>query len=349
VRIDGTVIARAIDRWGAAPRVLRDAFGTVDPDAVASVVSAFCHQHLGSLVDAYEFFSGGVGTVHGVRLVDGRRVAIKVHGADVELDFLTAVQRTQAVIADSGIAAPRPLLAPTPIADGVAMVEELLDTGVAVPAHDADQRARMAADLSRLITLATPHRAAFGDHKGWFTGAEETLFPAPHDRRFNLEIPGGELIDELAGRARATLRAWQGPLIVGHADWRVENLRYHAGALSAIYDWDALVVRPEAALVGESGAIFTTDWSRTDRCRIPAAEETSAFVADYETARGRPFTAGERELAHAALVYQTAYLARCQWSDMLTGMGRHKPVAAPATLPSDGFIGRLVALAPGVA
>jgi hypothetical protein len=349
MRTDGTAIARVIDHWGAAPRVLGDAFGTVDPDAVASVVSAFCHQHLGSPVAAYEFFSGGVGTVHGVRLVDGRRVAIKAHRADVELGYLTAVQHTQAVIADAGMAAPRPLLAPTPIADGVAMVEELLDAGVAMPAHDAEQRARMAADLRRFVVLATPHRAAFGDHKGWFTGAEDTLFPAPHDRRFNLEIAGGEWIDELAARVRATLREWQGPLIVGHADWRVENLRYDAGALSAIYDWDALVVGPEAALVGQLAGIFTTDWSQADRCGIPAAEEVAAFVADYETARSRPFTAEEHELARAALVYQTAYLARCQWSDMLTGMGRHEPVAAQATLPSDGFIGRLVALAPGVA
>jgi hypothetical protein len=347
--LDGTVIARVIDRWGTAPRVLSDAFGTVDPDAVASVVSAFCHQHLGSPVAAYEFFSGGVGTVHGVRLADGRRMAIKVHRSDVELDFRAAVQHVQTVIAGAGRAAPRPLLAPTAIADGVAMVEELLDAGAAVPAHDAGQRARMAADLHRLITLATPHRAAFGDRRGWFTGAKDTLFPPPHDRRFNLGIPGGEWIDAIAGRARATLRAWTGPQIVGHADWRVENLRYDAGALSAIYDWDALVVRPEAALIGQLSAIFTTDWSQTDRCRIPTAEETSAFVADYEAARGRPFAADERELAHAALVYQTAYLARCQWSDMLTGMGRHDPVAPPAARPSDGFIGRLEALSTGVA
>lgn len=347
MHIDGTAIARVIDRWGAAPRALGDAFGTVDPSAVAAAVSAFCRQHLGSAVEAYEFFSGGVGTVHGVRLVDGRRVAIKVHRADVELDFLTVVQQIQAVIADAGMAAPRPLLAPTPIADGVAMVEELRDAGVAVPAHDAEQRTRMAADLRRFVALATPHRAAFGDHRGWFTGAEDTLFPAPHDRRFNLDIPGGEWIDTLAGRAQATLRAWQGPLIVGHADWRVENLRYDAGALSAIYDWDALVVRPEAALVGQMAGIFTTDWSQTDRCHIPAMEEVDAFVADYEAARARPFSAEEHELAHAALVYSTGYLARCQWSDMLTGMGRHEPVAAPTTLPSDGFIGRLVALTAG--
>jgi hypothetical protein len=40
-------------------------------------------------------------------------------------------------------------------------------------------------------------------------------------------------------------------------------------------------------------------------------EETRAFVADYETARGAPLTAAELRSAHAAAVYVRAYATRC--------------------------------------
>src|SRR5262249_50289800 len=148
-------IARAIERMGAAPRVLAETFGTVDADAVAAAVDAFCERQLGARVAAYELFAGGVGTVHGVRLPHGRGVAIKVHRADVELDYLMAVQQVQRAVGDAGMPAPRPLLAPTALARGVAMVEELLDHGMAVPAHDPGQRSRMAADLRRFVELAS--------------------------------------------------------------------------------------------------------------------------------------------------------------------------------------------------
>jgi hypothetical protein len=231
-------------------------------------------------------------------------VAIKVHRADVDAGFLGAVQQVQGAVAEAGMPAPRPLLPPTPL-----------------PARDRAQRARMAADLHRFVVLATPCLDAFGAHRGFLTGLGESLFPAPHDRRFDLTKPGAEHIDRIAERAQAELRAWGGPDVVGHADWRVENLRYDAGALSAVYDWDSLVVRPEAALVGSVAGIFSVDWNQRDVCRIPMENEVAAFVADYEHARGRPFSPPERELARAARAYQDAYLARCQWSDPLPPTG----------------------------
>lgn len=134
--------------------------------------------------------------------------------------------------------------------------------------------------------------------------------------------------------------------MVGHSDWRVENLRYAGGELSAIYDWDSLVVRPEAALAGAIAGIFSADWRAPERCRIPTRAEMTAFVTDYEAARGRPFSPAERELADAALVYQLAYGARCEWSDLLTDMGRRAPGRPPAELPRGGFLANVTELAP---
>ena len=45
--------------------------------------------------------------------------------------------------------------------------------------------------------------------------------------------------------------------------------------------------------------------------RTVSAEETRAFGADYEAARGVPLTADELRAAHAAAVYVRAYATRC--------------------------------------
>jgi hypothetical protein len=58
------------------------------------------------------------------------------------------------------------------------------------------------------------------------------------------------------------------------------------------------------------------------RC-VPSLEESLAFLADYGAARGRGFDSAEARTARAALVAATAYSARCEHSDAVTG-------AAPA-------------------
>ena len=347
MQADGAVIARAIESWGLVPRVLGAAFGTEDPDAVAAAVSAFCLRHLGAPVAEYVLFDGGVGTVHGVRLADGRRVAVKVHRGDADVSYLAAAQRIRGALAAAGIPAPRPLLAPTPLARGIATVEEFQDGGEYVPAHDPEQRARIAADLRRLVVAATPHRELLGSLRGGLTGMSETKSWTPHDRRFDFSLPGADWVDTAAERARVTLRASREAPVLGHGDWRVQHLRYAGDRLVAIHDWDSLAVRPEAALAGAIAGIFTTDWSQSDRCRIPTAEEAAAFLDAYEAARERPFSGGERELARAALVHQTAYGARCEWSDLLTDFGRRPAAAPPASLPPGGFLALLDELVRG--
>jgi hypothetical protein len=114
----------------------------------------------------------------------------------------------------------------------------------------------------------------------------------------------------------------------------VEHLRYARGALVAIHDWDSLVVRPEAALAGAISGAFTIDWTQIERCGVPTPQESEAFLRDYERARGVAFSTPERALARAALLYQTAYSARCEWSDL----------GAPSGVPPGGHLAQLVAL-----
>lgn len=88
----------------------------------------------------------------------------------------------------------------------------------------------------------------------------------------------------------------------------------------AIFDWDSVCVIPEAALVGATSISFTTDWSDPAIDPFPSLDESSAFIIEYEQARGRAFTSRERELIHAEQIYCLAYGARCDHSDSVLGV-----------------------------
>jgi hypothetical protein len=115
------LVRRSVDAWnGDLERLL---FGTDDPAAVAAVIDGFCGEQLADVADGI-FYRSGVGVVAGVSLVDGRRVVVKVHRWNVSIQRLAAVQEVQQHQADAGLPAPRPLVGPTILGDGIATVEE---------------------------------------------------------------------------------------------------------------------------------------------------------------------------------------------------------------------------------
>jgi hypothetical protein len=136
---------------------------------------------------------------------------------------------------------------------------------------------------------------------------------------FIATAPGAEWIDEIA--ARVVNERDAGERVLGHADWRVEHLRFAGGRLVAVYDWQSLSVVTEPALAGYAAHGFTADWSASPPAAVPSVDEALGFLDDYERARGAPFDEAERACARAALVYATAYGARCEHSDERLGIG----------------------------
>src|ERR1700761_4355868 len=96
----------------------RQIFGTADPGEITALVDDFCRARLGAGVAEVEFFASSAGSVHGVRLDDGRRVVVKAHRAGADVERLEAAQRVQAWLAERGFPAPRPLLGPSPLGRG---------------------------------------------------------------------------------------------------------------------------------------------------------------------------------------------------------------------------------------
>jgi hypothetical protein len=257
-----------------------------------------------------------------VVLADNRRVVVKVHRPDFLREGLDGIRAVQRMLADRGLPAPTPIGDPEALGNGIAAAEEMLTGGEPVDAHDPSVRRVLATHLFGFVEAATPMLGHVPlPLANPFGLADDQLWPTPHDLRFDFSLPGAEWIDQLAQDAYSFLRRNEtGAMVIGHADWRIENLRVDRSAVVAIFDWDSVCVIPEAALVGATSIHFTTDWSDPTTDSFPSLDESAAFIYEYEEARGRAFTSRERELVHAEQIYRLAYGARCDHSDALLGV-----------------------------
>src|SRR5664280_824388 len=337
------VITAAWLFWeGYEPRVERDVFATAEPASIVAAVDAFCRARLGSGIDHYEFYWPSVGSTHGLYLDDGRRVVVKVHRSTANLAHLAAVQTVQGHLAAAGFPAPQPLLGPTPLARGIAVAEMLLDRGAWEDAHRPEIRKLVAAGLFKQIELSRELVGVPGIESS--TARMRQLWRTPHDLRFDFPATadGAQWIDCLLAEALRRLDAEAaGEPAIGHNDWRVEHLRFAGGELVAAWDWDSLSSGLEPAFVGSSAHCFTADYRAEDLDVVPTLQEALAFIADYEVARGAPFSANEHHTAIAALVATMAYTARCEHSDALTDVGATPARPAPRCVPADSYRGFL--------
>lgn len=312
-------IRAEIATWDS-PFVELDCFGTDNADRIARMVDQFCRAHLGSGVRGYHFYHASVGSAHGIQLEDGRNVVVKVRpppeiNPNLSLDAksLEVICAVTGWLSDHGYPCPKVLLGPTPLSRGLASVEEFLDYGERGNGFDPHCRKIIAAGFAELLD----HLCSFpGDAsclKHFWRG--DPLYSQPHSKLFDFEktAAGAEWIDDFARRARQA-EAHPGPLLLGHADWRVEHLRFDNGRIVATYDWDSLACWTETELVGISAHGFTADWSGENVRRVPAADDIRAYVADYEEARGHQFSKRERQSLFAHCVYFIAYGARCSHS-----------------------------------
>jgi len=292
-------------------------FGTDEPAAVASLLERFCAQELAEPIGAV-LYRPGVGLVAGLRLVDGATVVVKVHRWNVSMARLAAIHVVQRHVADAGLPAPRPLTDPKPLGRGIACIEEHRAAGTA-DGRRPSVRAEIAAGLHRFVEAGRGLRHLEVGAPSLYRPPGAPLWPEPHSVRFDFDrtAEGAEWIDAAAVDARSRLDLSFGEPVIGHFDWRVENLGFDGGLLTAIYDWDSVAAAPEAVVVGVSAAGFSADWGPgAEPDPLPSVEEMVAFVEDYEAARGARFGPAERAQLDAANLALIAYGARCQHSDV---------------------------------
>ena len=226
---------------------------------------------------------------------------------------------------------------------GLPTAETMLPRPAPADGHDPAVRRVLADALAHFIRTASRRGVPTGlqEHPFGLPG-EHALWPQAHDPRFDFAATssGAEWIDLLARDALDRRNAHDFPQVVGHFDWRVQNLGVSDGELVAIYDWDSVTAGREPTIAAAAAYGHCHDWSIEPPAALGTVDEMFAFIADYESARGAAFTSAERAQVAAQLLYSVAYGARCEHSDArLDGSQPGDPVA------QDGLRALLIALA----
>jgi hypothetical protein len=300
VLVDG--VDKLLRRYPDSP-IIRDVLGTLDADEIRARV-----RDLEPQTAEIFFFAASVGALFGVVREDGVRITIKLHKRFQDDVYFADMQQLQSALAAAGFAAPRPLGRRQ-----TATLEEWLDDGEFRDGHEPKVRQAMARELVRFHELA--EASGVRPRRPFFPYGDEALWPVPHNALFDFAATahGAEWIDEIARAAKRVRDSGDGVELVGHTDWSAKHLRFDPELnVTAVYDWDSVDTDLEPLLVGNAAGSFTyTEELPYEIFVWPSAEESVAFMDDYEAARGTPFSAGERRSAHGACVYLRAYAARC--------------------------------------
>jgi hypothetical protein len=274
---------------------------------IARWVEALVARELGETVRGGLFAGKSVGAVFGLELASGERVVLKLFHPMMEASGLEAAQRCLELVVGRGFPAPSPrsplFRADEAITGGFyAFADGDLRDG-----HDPSVRrelARSLAELAALLEDVDPEGLPLAPTRA------EALWPPPHRSFVRLaDDPSALWIDEIGQRARAVVRSTPLPLRPAHLDWGVKNARFRGERVCAVFDWDSLHAASEAEVVGRASAEFTAQWDFPARL-TPTADESAAFVEEYQAARGRSFSLDELRVVSASGDYLVAQVAR---------------------------------------
>jgi hypothetical protein len=193
-----------------------------------------------------------------------------------------------------------------------ATAEVLIEGGSQLAMTDDSSRL-FAQALASLVTLAPPV-ASLPTLKpslpwvGWDHDQRGT-WPEPDDIEADLngQVGPGWIEDAGARVRRRLLQPSALPIVVGHADWESQNLRWVNRRLHVVHDWDSIVGQREATIAGAASAVYTATGAPNTSANV---EQSEAFLVAYARTRGHPWTDEERELAWAAGLWVRVFNAK---------------------------------------
>jgi hypothetical protein len=274
-----------------------------------ALVAAWCGQWLGVEPTDVLFRQGHLSHVMGLRLADGSAVVLKVRPASERLSACVLVQRH---LWAAGFPCPEPLAGPAPLGTLSATAEVLVEGGSQLALTDESPRL-FAHALARLVSLAPPVASLPTLEPslrwvGWDHDQRGT-WPEPDDIEADLNAHVGPgWIEDAGARVRRRLLQPSGlPIVVGHADWESQNLRWMNRRLHVVHDRDSIVGQREATIAGAASAVFTATGAPNTSANV---EQSEAFLVAYAQACGHPWTEEELELAWAAGLWVRVFNAK---------------------------------------
>ncbi|PXY21020.1 phosphotransferase [Prauserella muralis] len=275
-------------------------------DELPHWLPGWCLDQLGSHPAEALFRHQSMSAVFGLRLADGTNVVVKARADDGRAASCVAAQ---ARLAGNGFPCARPLTPVTVAGELAVHAEEFRPHGEVLHGDGPEVAVRYAEVFARLMTgLADLTVAPPLPNPRWvrWDHADPGLWPsiASLDEKDQRLVPAH--VVDTADRARRRMLAADLPRVLGHADFEAHNLRWHDHQVVTVHDWDSLAWQPEAALVGAASAVFP----KLGPATLPPVDSTEAFLAAYQDARGRSFTAEEEQVAWAASLWPAAHDVR---------------------------------------
>jgi hypothetical protein len=292
----------------------------------ATALTEWCADNLGSEPTGELFRSGYLSWVVGLGLGDGRKVVVKVRPHAERLSACVEVQRRMFAC---GFPAPEPLVGPSPLGGWSATAEVYRPGGTMLPlaGRSPDLFARA---LARLIATApsVDEAGSLEPAPAWTAWGHEEggLWPWPDDRDVDLNaVEGPAWLDDAASAVRQRLAACRSVPLIGHGDWYGGNLRWIGDEVHAVHDWDSLVAAPEAVIVGFAAAVFPALGGVGQEATI---DESAGFLAAYQQARGRDFSADEYQESWAAGLWVLAFDAKKEFASdgAIHGLDEHDAI-----------------------
>ncbi|MGI8416109.1 MAG: phosphotransferase [Nakamurella sp.] len=278
-------------------------------DDLPAWLGPWCSDQLGVGMRQVFFRRSQMSLVLGLRLVDGRAVAVKARpDENGRADSCVAAQGQLA-------ARGRPCAAPlTPVVtvQGLSMHAEQWCPGGSVLRSDtpacARRVARLFAMLMQELTRVKVPPPLPNPHWLRWEHPDAGVWPAMAflDCRDQTLIP--EFVTRTAHLAAQRLRRSDLPNVLGHGDFEAQNIRWQGEAPLVMHDWDSLSWLPEAALTGAAAGAFAS----TEVPTLAPIHSSAAFLQEYQSTRRRSFTAEEIEVAWAASLWPAAHNARAQ-------------------------------------
>ena len=310
--------------WGGwtGPVVETSVFGTREPFEIAALIERWVGEHLGSAVAAAHWYHASVGCTAALTLADGRDVVVKAHQPRFTHEYLRAMTAAQQHLVDHWYPCPAPVGVPAPLgAVGVppAWVTASTMRTTTSPTGRPDTVSAVAAlvrialefDASAHLALGPTDLAVLSPHplQAVTPGA---LYPEPYSPTFAYRS-GDEAawVDSLAAVARRIVDSDHTERVVTHIDWSPRNLRGSVHGVSDVYDMDSLAVLPETRAVGGAAVSWLLDDS-TDVAGSAWLADVEHFLWLYQRIRDRWFDELEMRRVWAAVLWNLAYLARCE-------------------------------------
>ena len=281
-----------------------------------SWAAPWCREHLGSMPVDVLHESVHTSEVYGLRLADGRAVAVKSR-PDENGRAATCVE-VQRFVAAQGFPAPAPLTGVSADTGRAVHAEEWRPGGHVRRGDDPATARQFATLLARLVTLAADVEVG-----GPAPGAVEPPLPNPEWTRWDHDEPGvwpaipyhderaghpvPEFVTAAARRVRDRLAAVYLPRVLGHGDWEAQNLRWQGDVPYAVHDWDSLCWLPEAAIAGAACGAFAS----AETPSLTPVDSSAAFLEAYQDGR-RPFDDNEIEVAWASSLWLALHNARAE-------------------------------------